>query len=170
MSTRLNNLPFYLSLNRGGYLCMTDEFTISFLHFSALHCPLRLGELQAVHFLMLSSHPFYMPCFLPPFTVPCKMVLARPDERETCPYHFSLRLFTMVSRSSCGLIVCWLCALQDGFSQTWWTGDMSIPLQFASLYDGQEVFMWSNCLLDLSTLESENNHNNNKKTVNDKLY
>ena len=27
--------------------------------------------------------------------------------------------------------------------------DMSILLQFASLYDGQEVFVWSNCLLDL---------------------
>ena len=33
------------------------------------------------------------------------------------------------------------CALQDGFGQTWWTGDMTMPLQFASLYDGQEVFM-----------------------------
>ena len=30
-------------------------------------------------------------------------------------------------------------------------GDMSIPLQFASLYDGQEVFVWSSCLLDLGT-------------------
>ena len=28
---------------------------------------------------------------------------------------------------------------------------MTIPLQFASLYDGQEVFMWSDCLLDLCT-------------------
>ena len=28
-------------------------------------------------------------------------------------------------------------------------GHMSIPLQFASLYDGQEVFVWSDCLLDL---------------------
>ena len=28
-------------------------------------------------------------------------------------------------------------------------GDMTIPLQFASLYDGQGVFMWSDCLLDL---------------------
>ena len=27
------------------------------------------------------------------------------------------------------------CALQDGFGQTWWTGDMAIPLQSASLYD-----------------------------------
>ena len=37
---------------------------------------------------MLSSHLFLcLPCLLPPFTVPCNMVLARPDERETCPQH-----------------------------------------------------------------------------------
>ena len=29
-------------------------------------------------------------------------------------------------------------------------GNMSIPLQVASHCDGQEVFVWSNCLLDLS--------------------
>ena len=28
---------------------------------------------------------------------------------------------------------------------------MTISLQFASLYDGQEVFVWSDCLLDLGT-------------------
>ena len=28
---------------------------------------------------------------------------------------------------------------------------MTIPLQFASLYDGQEAFVWSDCLLDLGT-------------------
>ena len=28
-------------------------------------------------------------------------------------------------------------------------GDMTISLQFASLYDRQEVLVWSNCLLDL---------------------
>ena len=43
------------------------------------------------------------------------------------------------------------CALQDGFGQTWWTGNMTIPLQFASLYNHQEIFMWFNCLLDLCT-------------------
>ena len=43
------------------------------------------------------------------------------------------------------------CALQDGFGQTWWTGNMTIPLQCASIYDRQEIFMWSNCLLDLGT-------------------
>ena len=28
---------------------------------------------------------------------------------------------------------------------------MNIPLQFVSLYDGKEVFVWSDCLLDLGT-------------------
>ena len=41
------------------------------------------------------------------------------------------------------------CDLQDGFGQTWWMGDMSIPFQFVSLSDGQEVLVWSNCLLNL---------------------
>ena len=55
--------------------------------------------------------------FSPPFTVPCKMVFARPDERETWPYHCSLRLFTMV-RSSCGPIACWILA-QTSSLVTW---------------------------------------------------
>ena len=60
---------------------------------------------------MLSSHLFLCPpCLLLPFTVPCKMVLARPDERETWPCHCSLRLFTIVRRSSCGPIACWILA------------------------------------------------------------
>ena len=28
---------------------------------------------------------------------------------------------------------------------------MTIPLEFASLHDGQEVLVWSDCLLDLGT-------------------
>ena len=28
---------------------------------------------------------------------------------------------------------------------------MTIPLQFASVYDGREIFVWSSCLLDLGT-------------------
>ena len=36
---------------------------------------------RPVYSLMLSSHFFLcLPCLLPPFTAPCKMVLARPDE------------------------------------------------------------------------------------------
>ena len=46
------------------------------------------------------------------------------------------------------------CALQDGIGQTWWTEDMTIPLQFASLYDRQEIFVWSSCLLDLAGMQT----------------
>ena len=28
---------------------------------------------------------------------------------------------------------------------------MAIPVQFASLYDGNEDFVWSDCLMDLGT-------------------
>ena len=59
----------------------------------------------------MSSHLFFcLPRLLPLFTVTCKMILARADERETCPYHFSLYLFTMVRRSSCGPIPWWILA------------------------------------------------------------
>ena len=37
------------------------------------------------------------------------------------------------------------------FWPNWWTEDVSIPLQFASHYNSQEVFMQSNCLLNLGT-------------------
>ena len=56
-----------------------------------------LANSRPVYSLMFSSHLFLcLPCLLPPFTVPFKMVLARPDKRETWPYHCSLRLFTVV--------------------------------------------------------------------------
>ena len=63
--------------------------------FPVLHCPRGLGELQACPFSPLSLSALSSS----PFTVPCKMVFARPDERGTCPYHCSLRLFTVVRRS-----------------------------------------------------------------------
>ena len=94
----------HLSLNREGRWGSTDHFTTSFLHSSLFSAALwDLANSRFVHFLMLSSNLFLcLPCLLPPFTVPCKMALARRDERETCPYHYGLRLFTMVRRSSCG--------------------------------------------------------------------
>ena len=70
-----------------------------------------LANSRLVHSLMLSSHLLLcLPCLLPPFTLPCKMVLARPDKQQTCPYHCSLCLFTMVRRSLCGPIACWILA------------------------------------------------------------
>ena len=58
-----------------------------------------LANSRPVHSPMLSSHLFLcLPCLLSPFTVSCKMVLARPDERETWPHHYILHLFTKVRR------------------------------------------------------------------------
>ena len=93
--------PPHISLNREGRWVTTDDFTTSFLHFSLFSTALwDSANSRPVHSLMLSSHLiFCLPCFLPPFTVPCKRVLARPDEREIYPYHCSLRLFTIVRGS-----------------------------------------------------------------------
>ena len=75
----------HLSLNREGRWGATDDFVTSFLHFSLFSTVLwDLANSRPVHSLMLSSDRFLcLPCLLPPFTVPCKIVLDRPDERET---------------------------------------------------------------------------------------
>ena len=94
------------SLNHKGCWGTSDAFATSFLHFSLFSTALLdLANSRPVHSLMLSSHLlFCLPCLLLPFTLPCKMVLARPDEWDTCPYHCNLRHFTMVTKSSCGLL------------------------------------------------------------------
>ena len=102
----------HLSLNRVGRWGTTDDLTTSFLHFSLFSTALwDLANSRPVHSLMLSSHLFLcLLCLLPMFAVPCKMVLARPDEREICPYHCSSHLFTMVRWLSCGPTACWILA------------------------------------------------------------
>ena len=70
-----------------------------------------LANSRPDHSLMLSSHLFFcLPCLLCLFIVPCEMVLARPDELETCPCRFSACVLTMVRRSLCGPIACWIWA------------------------------------------------------------
>ena len=75
----------HLSLNRGGPWGTTDDFATSFLHVSLFSTALwDLANSRPVHSLMLLSHLLHcLPCLLSPFTVPCKMVFAKPDERET---------------------------------------------------------------------------------------
>ena len=44
----------------------------------------NLRNSRPVYSLMLSSHLFFcLPCLLPPFSVPCKMVWARPDDHTS---------------------------------------------------------------------------------------
>ena len=110
--TKQGHRHHHQSLNREGCWATIDDFTTSFFYFSPYSTALwDSTDPMPVHSLTLFSHLFFsLPCLLSHFTVPCKMVLARPDERETCPYHFNLRLFTMVKRSSCGPIACWILA------------------------------------------------------------
>ena len=109
---RAFNHSRHIMINREGRWGTTDDFAISFLYCSLFSTALwDLPNSRPVHSLMLASHLLLcLPCLLPPFTVPCKMVLARPDERKTWPYHCILRLFTIVRRSSCGPIACWILA------------------------------------------------------------
>ena len=97
------------SLNREGRWGTTDDFATSFLHFSLYSTALRdLPNSRPVHSLMLSSHLFLCPsCLLPPFTVPCKMVLARPDIALVVPVQrqgsWSLEVFESLGKMICHL-------------------------------------------------------------------
>ena len=112
MCYTFSHLSSNLSLNREDSWGTTNDFATSFLHFSLFSTALwDLAYSRPVKSLMLSSHTFFcLPCLLPSFTVPCKMVLDRLDEWETCPYHCCLRLSAMVRKSSCGPIACWILA------------------------------------------------------------
>ena len=113
-----------------------NVFTTSFLQISVFSTALwDLANTRPVHPLMLSSHLlFCLPCLLPPLTVPCKTVLARPDERETCPYYFSLRLFTM-ARSSCRPVA-FLILAQTSLLVTWSSCEMLAPCGSTSFLTG----------------------------------
>ena len=119
------------SLNREGRWGTTDDFATSFLHFSLFSTDLwGYANDRPVHSLMLSSHLFLcLHCLLPPFTVPCKMVLAGLDEREIWPYHCNLRLFTIARRSSCGPIACWILARTSSLV-TWSLYEMPSILRY----------------------------------------
>ena len=79
-----NSHHHHQSLNHEGRWGTTDDFATSFLHFPLFSTALwGFANPRSVHSLMLSSHLFLCLLFLlRPFTVPCKMALARPDEQE----------------------------------------------------------------------------------------
>ena len=96
----LKSLPLsiYLSHSLADHWGTTVDFTTSFLHFLwFLAFSRSIFHSRPVHSLMLTSHCFLcLPLRLPLWTVRCRIVLASPDDCLTCPYHFSLRLFTEV--------------------------------------------------------------------------
>ena len=98
------------SLNLGGRRGTTDDVATIPFHPSLSSAALRESPNPIpVHSLMLSSHLFFcLPLFLPPLTVPCRIVFAMPEDLEMWPYHLSFRFFTMARRSSCTPIAFWI--------------------------------------------------------------
>ena len=108
------------SLNLGGRRGTTDDAATIPFHPSLSSAALRESPNPIpVHSLMLSSHLFFcLPLLLAPFTVPCRIVFAMPEDLEMWPYHLSIRFFTMVRRSSCTPIAFWILLRTSSFV-TW---------------------------------------------------
>ena len=99
--------PITLEGRRG----TTDEFeTIPFhlVLFSAAVL-VELAKSIPVHSLILSSHLFVcQPLLLFPFTVPFRIVFARPEDLETWPNHLSFRFLTRIRSSSYSPMAVWI--------------------------------------------------------------
>ena len=74
----------------------------SFFHLDLFSAALaELVKSIPVHSLILSSHLFFcLPLFLFPFTVPCKIVFAKPEDLDIWPNHLSFRFLNRVRSSS----------------------------------------------------------------------
>ena len=105
------------SFNLWGRWGTTDDVAI--IHFQPSQSSAALRESPnpiPVQFLMLSSQLFFcLPLLLAPFTVPCRIVFAMPDDLEMCQYHLSFRFFTTVRRSSCTPIAFWILLRTSSF-------------------------------------------------------
>ena len=80
--------PITLKGRRG----TTDEFATTPFHLDLFSAALvELAKSIPVHYLILSSHLFFcLPLFLFPFTVPCRIVFAKPEDLETWPNHLNI--------------------------------------------------------------------------------
>ena len=90
--------PITLEGRRG----TTDEFATIPVHLDLFSAALvEQAKSIPVHSLILSSHLFFcLPLFLFPFTMPCRIVFAKPEDLETWPNHLSFRFLTRVRSSS----------------------------------------------------------------------
>ena len=125
--TGLHHHHHHQSLNREGRWGTTDDFATSYLHFSLFSTALwDLANSRPVHSLMLS------------------------DERETWPYHCSLRLFTMVRRLQCSVLnheakisvdnsPVHPCLLQGWATPLWETLG---PVQPATVHSSTTIWRW----------------------------
>ena len=71
----------------------TNDFETTLFHLVLFSAALvELAKSIPVHFLILSSYLFFcLPLVLFPFTVPSRIVFAKPEDLETWPYYLSFR-------------------------------------------------------------------------------
>ena len=105
------------SLHRGGRWGTIDDVATIPFHLSLSSAALReTPNPIPVHSLMVSSHLlFCRPLLLAPFTVPCRIVFAMPEDLEMWPYHLSFRFLTMVRRSPCTPNAFWILLRTSSF-------------------------------------------------------
>ena len=104
-----NSILFY-PITLEGRRGTTDEFATIPFHLDLFSAALvELAKSILVHSLILSSHLFFcLPLFLFPFTVPCRIVFAKPEDLETWPNHLSFRFLTRARSSSYSPMAAWI--------------------------------------------------------------
>ena len=114
-----------------GRLGTTDEFATIPFHLDLFSAALvELAKSIPVNSLILSSHLFFcLPLFLFPFTVPCRIVFAKPEDLETWPNHLSFRFLTRVRSLSYSPMAAWI-FLQTSSLVTWSLYEMSNSLRY----------------------------------------
>ena len=111
---KMKNLLFYsilfYSITLEGRRGTTYEFATIPFHLVLFSAALiELAKFIPVPSLILSSHLFFcLPLFLFPFTVPCRIIFAKPEDLETWPDHLSIRFLTRVRSSSYSPMAAWI--------------------------------------------------------------
>ena len=109
--TKYHSILFYsIPITLGGRRGTTDEFATIPFHLDLFAAALvELAKSIPVHSLILSSHLFFcLPLLLFPFTVPCRIVFAKPEDLETWPNHLSFHFLTRVRSSSYSPMAAWI--------------------------------------------------------------
>ena len=103
------SILFYL-ITLEGRRGTSDKFATIPFHLDLFSAALvELAKSIPVHSLILSSHLFFcLPLFLFPFSVPCMIVFAKPEDLETWPNHLSFRFLTRVRSSSYSPMAAWI--------------------------------------------------------------
>ena len=97
--------PITLEGRRG----ITDEFVTIPFHLVLFSAALvELAKSIPVHSLILSSRLFFcLPLFLFPFTMPCRIVFAKPEDLEIWPNHLIFRFDQDHHIKQGNISICW---------------------------------------------------------------